>query len=203
MKPTIMHLPYRIPAPRQLRRSIVHAALLATTCALSACGLPDRGNRTVSTAMGSSGRTKLAAAVKPQLAAHPGDSGMHGLPNGRDALTARLALADAAQESLDVQYYIWKNDITGKFLIERLLAAADRGVRVRLLLDDIGTAPSDEVLLTVDSHPNLEIRMFNPIRLRSLRLLGMAMDFSRINRRMHNKSFIADGQIAIVGGRNV
>ena len=128
---------------------------------------------------------------------------MHALADSRDAFAARLALADAAQRSLDVQYYIWHKDMTGSVLIERLLRAADRGVRVRLLLDDIGTMPSDDVLLTIDSHPNIEVRMFNPVALRSPRMLGMVADFGRINRRMHNKSFIADGQVAIVGGRNI
>ena len=88
-------------------------------------------------------------------------------------------------------------------LIERLFRAADRGVRVRLLLDDLGTMPSDAVLLAVDSHPNIEVRMFNPVALRSLRKLGMVADFARVNKRMHNKAFIADGEVAIVGGRNI
>ena len=139
----------------------------------------------------------------PRVAAHPGQSGLHALPDGRDALAARLALADAAQRSLDVQYFIWNKDLAGKVLLERLFRAADRGVRVRLLLDDLGTMPSDATLLAIDSHPNIEVRMFNPVALRSPRLLGMIADFGRINKRMHNKSFIADGQVAIVGGRNI
>ena len=139
----------------------------------------------------------------PRIAAHPGQSGLHALPDGRDALAARLALADAAQRSLDVQYFIWSKDLAGKVLLDRLFRAADRGVRVRLLLDDLGTMPSDTILLTIDSHPNIEVRMFNPVAMRSLRVLGMVADFGRINKRMHNKSFIADGQVAIVGGRNI
>ena len=139
----------------------------------------------------------------PRVAAHPGQSGLHALADGRDALAARLVLADAAQRSLDVQYFIWNKDMAGKVLLERLFRAADRGVRVRLLLDDLGTMPSDVVLLAIDSHPNIEVRMFNPVAMRSLRVLGMVADFGRINRRMHNKSFIADGQVAIVGGRNI
>ena len=139
----------------------------------------------------------------PRVAAHPGQSGLHALPDGRDALAARLVLADAAQRSLDVQYFIWNKDMVGKVLLEHLFRAADRGVRVRMLLDDLGTAPSDAVLLAIDSHPNIEVRMFNPVALRSLRLLGIVADFGRINRRMHNKSFTADGQVAIVGGRNI
>src|SRR4029450_980227 len=110
---------------------------------------------------------------------------------------------DAAQTSLDVQYYIWHGDQSGKVLLDRLFRAADRGVRVRMLLDDVGTMPPDAALLAIDSHPNIEVRMFNPASLRSPRLLGILVDLRRMNRRMHNKLFIADGQAAIVGGRNV
>ena len=149
------------------------------------------------------GGTALAAAVGPRVAAHPGQSGLHALADGRDALAARLVLADAAERSLDVQYFIWNKDMVGRVLLEHLFRAADRGVRVRMLLDDLGTVPSDAVLLAIDSHPNIEVRMFNPIAMRSLRMLGIVADFGRINRRMHNKSFIADGQVAIVGGRNI
>ena len=153
--------------------------------------------------MTDNGRTALAAAVRPRVVAHVGQSGLHPLADGGEALAARLALADAAQRSLDVQYFIWNKDMTGKVLLEHLFHAADRGVRVRLLLDDLGTMPSDATLLAIDSHPNIEVRMFNPVALRSPRLLGMVADFGRINKRMHNKSFTADGQAAIVGGRNV
>ena len=171
---------------------------------LAGCGgLPQGGERTASTAMKDNERTKLAAVVRPRLAAHPGQSGVYSLAHGRDAIAARLVLADAAQRSLDVQYFIWSKDLVGKVLIEYLLRAADRGVRVRLLLDDLGTMPTDEVLLAIDSHPNIEVRMFNPVSMRSPRLLGIVSDIGRLNKRMHNKSFTVDGQISIVGGRNI
>ena len=186
------------------QRSIQCVGTLLVMLSLGACGgLPKEGERTPSTAMKGNERTSLAAAVRPRVAAHPGQSGLHALPDGRDALAARLVLADAAQRSLDVQYFIWNKDMAGKVLLEHLFRAADRGVRVRLLLDDLGTMPSDATLLTIDSHPNIEVRMFNPVALRSPRLLGMIADFSRINKRMHNKSFTADGQASIVGGRNI
>jgi putative cardiolipin synthase len=133
--------------------------------------------------------TKLAEYVQRRLATHPGQSGLHPLADAHDALAARLALADTAERSLDVQYFIWNKDMTGKVLTDRLFRAADRGVRVRLLLDDLGTMPSDSVLLAIDSHPNIEVRMFNPVAMRSLRVLGIIGDFVRINKRMHNKSF--------------
>ena len=186
------------------QRSIQCVGTLLVMLSLGACGgLPKGGERTPSTAMKNNGGTALAAAVRPRVAAHPGQSGLHALADGREALAARLALADAAQRSLDVQYFIWNKDMAGKVLLEHLFRAADRGVRVRLLLDDLGTMPSDAILLAIDSHPNIEVRMFNPVALRSPRLLGMVADFGRINKRMHNKSFTADGQVAIVGGRNI
>src|SRR4029078_5231687 len=186
------------------QRSIQCVGTLLAMLSLGACGgLPKGGERTPTTAMKGNERTSLAAAVRPRVAAHQGQSGLHTLLDGREALAARLALADAAQRSLDVQYFIWNKDMTGKVLLEHLLRAADRGVRVRLLLDDLGKAPSDAILLAIDSHPNIEVRMFNPVVLRSLRLLGILADLGRLNRRMHNKSFTADGQVAIVGGRNI
>jgi putative cardiolipin synthase len=186
------------------QRSIQCVGTLLVMLSLGACGgLPKGGERPPSTAMKNNGGTALAAAVRPRVTAHPGQSGLHTLLDGREALAARLALADAAQRSLDVQYFIWNQDMAGKVLLEHLFRAADRGVRVRLLLDDLGTMPSDATLLAIDNHPNIEVRMFNPVALRSPRLLGMVADFGRINKRMHNKSFTADGQVAIVGGRNI
>jgi putative cardiolipin synthase len=177
---------------------------LLAMLSLAACGgLPKGGDRTASTAMKGNTGTALAAVVRPRVAAHPGESGLHALADGRDAIAARLALVDAAQRSLDVQYYIWNQDLVGKVMVERLLRAADRGVRVRLLLDDIGTMPSDKVLLAIDSHPNIEVRMFNPANLRSPRLLGIVANIGRMNKRMHNKSLTVDGEVSIVGGRNI
>jgi putative cardiolipin synthase len=140
--------------------------------------------------------------VAPLLAVNPGKTGIFPLVDGQDAFAARVLLAEAAERTLDVQYYIWHNDITGTLLFDALRRAADRGVRVRLLLDDNNTAGLDEVLAELDAHPNLEVRLFNPFN-RSARLLGYIVDFVRVNRRMHNKSFTADHQATIVGGRNV
>src|SRR5688572_8068100 len=184
-------------------RLILRTGTLLAILSLSACGLPKGGDRTLTTALKSNRDTTLADYVRPRVAAHPGRSGLHALPDARDALAARLALADAAERSLDVQYFIWSKDAVGKVLLERLLRAADRGVRVRLLLDDLGTMPSDAVLLAIDSHPNVEVRMFNPARLRSPRVVGILVDLGRLNKRMHNKSFTVDGEVSIVGGRNI
>ena len=114
-----------------------------------------------------------------------------------------VLLADAADTSLDVQYYIWHGDQTGYLLFEALWRAAERGVRVRLLLDDNNTGGLDGTIAALDSHPNIEVRLYNPLANRSVRSLNYVTDFSRVNRRMHNKSFTVDNQATIVGGRNV
>jgi putative cardiolipin synthase len=147
--------------------------------------------------------TSWARSLAQSMAEYPGLSGVQLLPHGLDALSARLAVADTAERCLDVQYYIWRPDDAGRLLAERLVRAADRGVQVRLLLDDIGGSASDEVLLALDTHTNLEVRLFNPIANRSHRTLSVLFDFQRVNRRMHNKSFTADRLVTIVGGRNV
>src|SRR5262249_11784328 len=166
-------------------------------------GLPPLEGRKPSVAFPNTAATPLGRAASSLAAAHPGVSGIHPLRDAREAFAARALLADAAERSLDVQYYIWRKDLTGTLLFERLLAAADRGVRVRLLLDDNNTPGLDATLGALDSHPNIEVRLFNPFVLRKPRALGYAMDFRRLNRRMHNKSFTADNQATIVGGRNV
>jgi putative cardiolipin synthase len=108
-----------------------------------------------------------------------------------------------AERSIDAQYYIWHDDITGAMLMRALLDAADRGVRVRLLLDDNNTKGLDGALALLDAHPNIEVRLFNPFANRANRIADYATDFSRLNRRMHNKSFTVDNQITVVGGRNI
>jgi putative cardiolipin synthase len=171
---------------------------------LAGCAsLPSLAGRTPSTALTDTGATRLGQAIAPLVAGHGADSGIYPLVEGRDAFAARVLLADAAERSLDVQYYIWRNDITGTLLLQSLRAAADRGVRVRLLLDDNNTTGLDPTLALLDAHRNIEVRLFNPFVLRGPRMLGYLTDFARLNRRMHNKSFTADGQATIVGGRNV
>jgi putative cardiolipin synthase len=125
------------------------------------------------------------------------------LPAGREALAARIALADLAERSLDLQYYIWHEDASGILMAEALWRAAERGVRVRLLLDDWGERPSDAWLARLDCHPAIEVRLFNRVSTSGPRALGMLFDFRRATRRMHNKAIVADNQAAIVGGRNI
>lgn len=165
--------------------------------------LPSLENRSISHALVDTGGTRLGRTITPQAAAHPGKSGIVPLPDSRDAFAARVLLARAAERSLDVQYYIWHKDRSGTLLFEALRDAADRGVRVRLLLDDNNTSGLDTTLVALDAHANIEIRLFNPFVIRSPRAIGYLTDFFRLNRRMHNKSFTADNQATIIGGRNV
>jgi cardiolipin synthase C len=157
----------------------------------------------MSTAFVESGTTRLGRAIAPQTEAHPGTSGIYMLSDAHDAFAARVMLAKAAERTLDIRYYIWRHDISGTLLMDALREAADRGVRVRLLLDDYRTSALDEMLAALNAHRNIEVRLFNPFVIRRLRVLGYVTDFHRLNRRMHNKSFTADNQATIVGGRNV
>jgi len=149
--------------------------------------------------------TTLSREISPDVAKMPTDqSGFYPMGDGIDALATRLLLAHRGEKSIDVQYYLIKNDLVGRVFILALLDAADRGVRVRLLLDDMFTTGYDVGLAALDSHPNFEIRIFNPFRRGSAgRSLGAITEFGRINRRMHNKSFTVDNQITIIGGRNI
>ncbi|MBA8275085.1 phospholipase D family protein [Escherichia fergusonii] len=146
---------------------------------------------------------RLALAVEPLCAQHPGQCGLLPLDDSLDAFAARYRLTEMAERTLDVQYYIWQDDMSGRLLFAALLAAAKREVHVRLLLDDNNTPGLDDTLRLLDSHPNIEIRLFNPFSFRLLRPLGYLTDFARLNRRMHNKSFTVDGVVTLVGGRNI
>ncbi|RGE42340.1 phospholipase D family protein [Comamonas testosteroni] len=172
---------------------------------LAGCGLPPMPPRTDSFSISEqeSRQTQLGKALAPYEDIHPGKSGIYFLADAYDAFAARALLARAAQRTLDVQYYIWRNDTTGHLLLDELLNAADRGVRVRLLLDDGGTGGMDTILAALDQHPNLEVRLFNPFAQRTPKAIGYVTDFSRTQRRMHNKSYTVDSAASIVGGRNV
>lgn len=179
--------------------------LLLLALTLGGCALPslEGRSRTYALDVVDSRHTRLGEAIAPGVEQHPGKSGVYPLANPLSAFSARMALARAADRTLDVQYYIWHDDMTGTLLLEALHAAAERGVRVRLLLDDTGTAGLDPELAALDSHPNIEVRLFNPFVARGAKWLGYLTDFSRLNRRMHNKSFTADNQATIIGGRNI
>jgi len=149
--------------------------------------------------------TSLGERIEPVVAEYPPDqSGFYPVNDGIDSLAARLVLARQAEKSIDVQYYLIKNDIIGRVFIYTLLQAADRGVRVRLLVDDMFTSGYDVGLAALHSHPNFDIRIYNPFhRGAAGRAQSALTGFGRINRRMHNKSFTVDNQITIIGGRNI
>lgn len=164
---------------------------------------PSLEGRSASTAITASTATTLGrlSAAGPQGA--NGKSGILPLLDGPSAFVARMELIRAAEVSLDVQYYIWQRDATGVLLLNELRLAAERGVRIRLLLDDNGIRGLDAELAALNSLANFEVRLFNPFILRRFKPLGYAFDFVRLNRRMHNKSLTADGAFSILGGRNV
>ncbi|HEX4856255.1 MAG TPA: phospholipase D family protein [Limnobacter sp.] len=147
--------------------------------------------------------TRLGEALSAQVSKHQGKTGAYPLHDPKEAFQSRMLLTRAAQESVDIQSYIWKNDTTGNLMLEELLRAGQRGVRVRLLLDDNGISGLDTQLNRLDTHPNIEVRLFNPFQIRNPKWLGYLADFSRLNRRMHNKSFTVDNMVTISGGRNI
>ena len=151
--------------------------------------------------------TALGQAFGKQLADHPGQSGFYLLDSGMDAFSMRAGLAQNAQRTLDLQYYIVSADTTTQLLLYRVLSAAQRGVRVRLLVDDLYALGKDFELATFSAHPSIEVRVFNPFLRRGgwglSQLLEFLGDPARLNRRMHNKLWIADNAAAIVGGRNL
>ncbi len=147
--------------------------------------------------------TELGRYFQTEMAAYPGDSGIMMITTGEWGFRARSGLANQAEKTIDVQYYIWEVDTAGVILAERIMRAADRGVRVRMLLDHVTTKETDFKFARMDKHPNIEIRVFNPFAKRSFRGLEFIFSLERLNHRMHNKAFIVDNAIAIVGGRNI
>jgi len=194
-------------SPHPPRRRLGAApALLLCASLLGGCALPPLENRTESHALTpeQAASTDLGRAIAPELAHHAGLAGIYPLADAHVAFAARMDLIRSAQRTLDIQYYIWRNDLTGTLLLEQIHEAADRGVRVRLLLDDLGTPSSlDPTLAALDAHPNIEVRLFNPFVVRNPKFIGFLTDFPRANRRMHNKSLTVDSSATILGGRNI
>ena len=174
-------------------------ALFVAGCASAPLDFP----KDYSEAITGSGDTYLGKEVAEWTAGHPGESGFYPLILGLDALGARLALIDRAERTIDAQYFLMKPDSAGRLFAGKLLEAADRGVRVRLLLDDIFTTVDDDAFLLFNQHPNIDLRLFNPIGRGGVYYANYLGNFKLANRRMHNKSFTVDNQISIVGGRNI
>jgi len=152
-------------------------------------------------------RTRIGRVVEALAKAHPGNSGFRLFASGSDAFTLRVQMADRAERTLDVQYFIFKDDDTGQLLMSAILHAASRGVRVRILMDDSEARGQDDRVGALAGNPNVEVRLYNPFYYRGsnsfLRYTEFALTISRLDYRMHNKLFVVDNAIGVVGGRNV
>jgi len=194
------------PGLMTIRGIISYAAVLSLVLLLQACtSLPQESEKQASIAFADLDRSKLGRMALQASGPHKGKSGVFIQDTGLKAFLQRAALIEAAEHSIDAQYYIWNSDVSGRYLARRLLLAADRGVQIRLLLDDFNIAGRDALFDALDSHPHIEIRIYNPFATREGpgKVLEAAGEFQRINRRMHNKTFVVDGAFGIVGGRNI
>jgi putative cardiolipin synthase len=186
-----------------LYRYAITVAVLGILFVQGCATLPKDFERPESRAVTDTDNTRLGQARRAERRAHPGQSGFLLLGNGLDAFVARAVLAQLAERSIDAQYYLLHNDLTGRLFIDQLLKAADRGVRVRLLVDDMDLGGRDLGAAALDSHPNMEVRIFNPFSRKTSRISQFVTRMGSVTRRMHNKSFTVDNQAAILGGRNI
>lgn len=170
---------------------------------LGCATLPTGFERPISHALSDTQETTLGQYVAAQAKPFPGQSGFHLLATGLDAFTARAVLAESAQRSIDAQYYLYHHDLVGQLFTAFLVRAADRGVRVRLLVDDMDMGGRDKGAVAMASHPNIEVRFFNPFSRDAGRTSQYVTRMGSVTRRMHNKSFTVDNQITILGGRNI
>ena len=178
---------------------IIVSLLLLINCA----SLPENTDRNESYAFTDTQNTRLGQDVQAELKQGKAEDGFVLLGSGLDAFVARAALAEVAERSLDVQYYLYHNDLVGNLFTGFLWQAAERGVRVRILVDDMGMSGRDEGVVALDAHPNIELRIFNPFDRKINRNAQMVTGLGSVTRRMHNKSFTIDNVITIVGGRNI
>ena len=190
---------------RNSRSKILLALSCSILLSLSACTtLPKQQNIQPEYAYDiDTQQTDLAKIITPLKQQNPELTGYHVLYDPLEAIAARINLIERAEKTLDLQYYIWDNDKIGSLALYKIIEAADRGVKVRLLIDDNNAGKMEGVYLALDQHPNIEVKLFNPYRFRRLRPVDMVLDLKRINRRMHNKTFTADNQISLIGGRNM
>jgi putative cardiolipin synthase len=166
-------------------------------------GLPRHVNIQSSYTITDGHETALGMKLRNQVAEHQGESGIFLLNNGLDAFVARAVLARLAERSIDLQYYIFRQDTVGNLMISEILTAADRGVRVRVLIDDMYGSIDDNIWTVLDAHPNIKVRMFNPFARGIPKSVQWITRFKDLNHRMHSKSFTVDNQVTILGGRNI
>ena len=181
----------------------LHVLFLLIQFTLGCATVPHDLPKSSTTYIADTGDTHFGRLAKDWAVEHDNKSGFLPIGQGMDALGARLRLLEKAEKSVDLQYFLMKDDTAGRVMLLALLKAADRGVRIRFLLDDVFTTAPDRNLLLINQHLNIEVRLFNPISRRGFRALNFVGNFRQANRRMHNKSFTADNAISIVGGRNI
>lgn len=187
----------------KFNRIILLLALMAIFLIAGCATLPKDFERPVSYAFTDTGNTRLGKLIQNEKAAHPGQSGFLLLSSGLDAFVARAVLAERAERSIDAQYYLYHDDLVGRLFTGYLVRAADRGVRVRLLVDDMDLGGKDLSAAVLDSHPNMSVRIFNPFSRKTSRYTQFLTRYGAVTRRMHNKSFTVDNQATILGGRNI
>lgn len=186
------------------RAIIIYLSAAFVMLAIACCANPPEDfDRPKSYALSETENTALGKEFAEEAAAHPGKSGFHLLSNGLDAFVARAVSSRYAERSIDVQYYLYHDDLLGRLISDLLLKASDRGVRVRLLVDDMGLAGRDLGAAVLDSHPNIAVRIFNPFSRNVGRTSQFLTRLGSVTRRMHNKLFTVDNQVAILGGRNI
>ena len=201
---------HRVPGKGRSRLASIAIVLVSIIAALAVLGLvlklanplPSRDLFPADAAVTSTDSV-LAERLAGHAATQPGKSGVMLLGTGLEAFAMRAAMVRKAERTIDAQYYIWEDDLSGSMLLAEIVRAADRGVRVRLLIDDNPTAGLDPMWASVVTHPRIDVRIFNPMTIRKPRVINYLFDFPRLNRRMHNKSLTVDDAITVVGGRNV
>lgn len=200
-------LTQRMSWPQKYRSIMVSIRLMLVAIIVTSVGcasLPENTNRAESYSLVAPSDAQLSRFALDNSVLDKQQSSFMLLGDGTDAFVARMALATVAETSIDAQYYIWHDDVTGNLLIDKLISAAERGVRVRLLVDDINlSSANDEGLAMIASHPSVSVRVFNPFSRTSNKYSQMLTRFGDVTRRMHNKSFVVDGRISIIGGRNI
>jgi cardiolipin synthase C len=185
-------------------QSIIRIITLTLLLLLIGCAsTPKEYHRVPSTAIKDQEMTTAGQFIKDGIEKHPGKSGFHLLASGKKAFTARNAMTQIAEKTIDVQYFVWQSDSIGAILVNQLIKASERGVRVRMLIDDYYSGGRDFGFTKLDLLANFEVRVFNPYVGRDSQLFEFMSDMSRLNHRMHNKAFIMDNTYAIIGGRNI
>ena len=181
-----------------------HLALLIIFAFVAACATIDFDYPKSETfALTDTGDTYLGRGIAEYVAQHPSEqSGFYPVYDGIDSLALRLLMAERAERSIDAQYFLIHDDLVGRVFVNALLRAANRGVRVRFLVDDMNAKGYDTGFAALDSHENIEIRILNPFAHRNARAMD-AFSIGRLIRRMHNKSFTVDNQMTLIGGRNI